>query len=271
MLWWRELWTNINLRFSLLIQSFFKIIWYTLFVWYVRSSYTVWSLFMTIRTYVEAFVSYVVELYKYSGSYLYLLDCESKYFLLSWSFFHIIKFFIMSYLPYIFFFNWKYLVPDTFCLITTKLFFVHLMPFLIDLQVPEFIDFIKASLGYWIFGYLIWFLYLFSLILLKFALIIFFKFTNIFLNQIHFWIKIFWTWSDLYSFWTMSNFYIHALYDIYNDLCYTFCPDFIVPNFYFTLHIVFVILCDFEKFLWLIMLIYFLVIHVYYIWIYFTC
>ena len=221
---------------------------------------------MIIETYIEAYLTYFRDIYFYVGPTLFLNNCHKNLFYLSASF-YAFKFFIMSYLPYLFFFNWKYLVPNTFCLVTTKIFYVYLIPFLMDIQFFEFIALIKAILGYWLFDYLFKFLVVIGCFLGQLALNFVIYSINFFFNQVYYLYSLFWTVCELFSIVQISYFYVNALYDIYNDLCYTFCPDYIVPNFYFTVRLLMLILFDSEKLHLCIILIYFLVIQDYYIWI----
>lgn len=234
------------------------------------SSFNVKYLYMIILTYIETYVSYFRDVYFYVGPTLFLKYCH-KFIFYTYISFCTLKFFIMSYLPYIFWFNWKYLVPDTFCLVTTRLYYVYIIPFLINIQFFEFIAFIKASFGYWLFGYLFRFLIYFGGFVGQLLLNFVIYSISFCFNQVYYFYSLFWIFCELFSIVKIFYFYVNALYDIYNDLCYTFCPEYIMPNFYFTLSIVMLILYDFEKLRLCIILIYFLIIVDYYIWIYIIC
>jgi hypothetical protein len=237
----------------------------SLFVWYVGSSNDVKYSNSTIKTQIYSFISYYYFLFQYHGAFLTLEAFWIGRFSTLFTFFFFLKFLLINYLPRIVFINWIYLMPDLCSVVTIKVYFVYLMPFLIALKIPELVYFIKTSLFYVSLCYLIHLFYSTIPFWIKFISIFMFILKDIFMFILTIHITLVLKLYYLYSFTAFFHFYINLFYDIYNDLCYFYYPNFMIPNFYYTSDIVERQFYDFEKCQFNHILIYFFRILVYYI------
>jgi hypothetical protein len=211
---------------------------------------------MIIGNRISSFIKLCWFSFRYDGGFLFLkhfwVDSISSF----CTFYFFVSFVIFKYLPYVVLSNWIYAVPDIWSVFTIKLYYVYLMPFLILLKIPELIHLIKTSYANVIWGNIVQLIFYFFSFLFKFIWICISIIKGIISFIIEISIQMFEKIWDIYSLIDTFYFYANFGYDIYNDLCYYFIPNFIISSFYCTLHLVGYDLYDFEKFLLNHMLIY---------------